>query len=312
MTVAVTDCSKRFHGGGSTGPFTWTWRFLANSDINVYLVANPNEADISQEVRELLSEGDDYLLAGAGSYTGGSLILVVALAVGTDLVIERNTAAVQNVSIRNQGNNFRPEVHETVFDRLTMMQQDRDRDIDTNTAEINGLKPRMTTAESNIDSLEVRASSLENRATSLEERATSVENRATALETRATTLEGRATTVENRATTLEGRMDDAETNIADLQGTVADILGTPPANLSADKIFFDDASAESVERNIVAANDAAARVTVVIKTDDSANVVTIVPVSGTINGEPSVDLTDPRQFVRLAPNPGANDWMIIG
>lgn len=130
MTVAVSDSSKRFHGAGSGGPFTWTWRFLVNSDIDVFLISEPDEDHEDLELRTSLVEGVDYTLAGAGSYTGGSLILNVNLAVGTDLVIDRNTDLLQMVSIRNQGNNFRPEIHEDVFDHLTMIAQDQERRID--------------------------------------------------------------------------------------------------------------------------------------------------------------------------------------
>lgn len=127
MTVMVTDSSKRFHGSGSTGPFTWTWRFLKNSDIQVYRIAEPNKNDPATEVLTLLVEGVDYTLTGAGSYDGGSISsLSSPLVAGTDLLVKRATAATQEVSIRNQGNNFRPEVHEDVFDRLTMIIQDRD------------------------------------------------------------------------------------------------------------------------------------------------------------------------------------------
>lgn len=117
MTVMSTDNSKTFHGSGGSGPFTWTWRFLKNSDIRVYLIAGG--------VRSLLSEGPDYALTGAGSYVGGSLTLTFNLNIGEDLVVQRYTSALQPVSIRNQGNNFRPEVHEDVFDMLAMIQQDR-------------------------------------------------------------------------------------------------------------------------------------------------------------------------------------------
>lgn len=127
MTVLSDENEKRFHGSGSTGPFTWTWRFLANADILVYQIPTPDEEDISQEGRTLLVEGYDYYLTGAGSYQGGSLTLINPLAEGEDLLVQRYTNANQAVSIRNQGNNFRPEVHEQVFDGLTMMIQDRER-----------------------------------------------------------------------------------------------------------------------------------------------------------------------------------------
>lgn len=117
MTVMATDNYKKFAGSGSPGPFTWTWRFLGNDDVKVY--------HIVAGVRTLLSEGDDYTLTGAGSYAGGSLTLTFDLEAGSELVVQRYTDALQAVSIRNQGNNFRPEVHEDVFDKLAMIAQDR-------------------------------------------------------------------------------------------------------------------------------------------------------------------------------------------
>jgi lysophospholipase L1-like esterase len=129
MTVSATDNSKRFHGSNSTGPFTWTFRFMANTDMKVYRIPLPDELNPAGEIRLLLAEGDDYTISGAATYAGGSLTLSTALATGEDLLIQRATVATQKVSIRNQGSNFLPEVHEDVFDRLTMISQDNDNKI---------------------------------------------------------------------------------------------------------------------------------------------------------------------------------------
>jgi hypothetical protein len=126
MTVTATTNEQRFNGGGTTGPFTWSWRFLANDDIEVFRIAVPDEGN-PLEVKTLLVEGVDYTLTGARLYTGGSLTLVSALAVGTDLLVRRNTRALQPIDLRNQGNNFFPEVHEDVFDALTMIAQESQR-----------------------------------------------------------------------------------------------------------------------------------------------------------------------------------------
>lgn len=150
MTVLSTTSSQRFHGSGSTGPFTFSWRFLANTDLKIYRIAEPNETDVSLEDPVLLTEGDDYTLTGAGSYTGGSLTLVAALADGEDLVIKRQTATLQKTDIRNQGNNFYPEVHEDAFDAQVMMIQDRDREVSGNAEEISGIKPRLAAAEVDV------------------------------------------------------------------------------------------------------------------------------------------------------------------
>jgi hypothetical protein len=121
-TVNTTTSSQRFHGSGSTGPFTFSWRFLDNDDIAVYRVDDPDEGNPENWTE--LTEGTDYTLSGAGSYTGGSLTLTAALATGKDLAIERTTPALQETDIRNQGNNFFPEIHEDTFDKIVMMLQD--------------------------------------------------------------------------------------------------------------------------------------------------------------------------------------------
>lgn len=146
MTVVSTASAQRYHGSGSTGPFTFTWRFLANADVKIYRVDVPNETDPSLEIKTLLAEGTSYTLTGAGSYQGGSLTLVSPLAADTDLLIERDTRALQPIDIRNQGNSFLPELHEDALDALTMMVQDRERESLDNALEISGLKARMPDA----------------------------------------------------------------------------------------------------------------------------------------------------------------------
>ena len=115
MTVESNVNKARFLGSGSAGPFTFDFRFFANSEINVIKTSTAG-ADTD------LTETTDYTVAGAGSSTGGSVTLVTALATGEALTIYRVVEPVQTTSIRNQGAFF-PEIHETVFDKLTMMVQ---------------------------------------------------------------------------------------------------------------------------------------------------------------------------------------------
>lgn len=70
-------------------------------------------------VSSLLIKGIDYTITGAGSYSGGSVTLAAALNTGEILTIRRTLALTQLTSIRNQAA-FHPEIHEDVFDRLTM------------------------------------------------------------------------------------------------------------------------------------------------------------------------------------------------
>ena len=115
MTVSTNINKATFNGSGSTGPFTFNFRFYMNTEISVLLVA-------SDGTDTLLVEGTDYTLTGAGSYGGGLVTLTTALAVGTQLVIMRLVDLLQSTEIRNLGTFF-PEIHEDVFDRMVMMIQ---------------------------------------------------------------------------------------------------------------------------------------------------------------------------------------------
>lgn len=114
MTLATSASSATFNGSGGTGPFTFNFRFFADTDI----VVTKNVSGVSTT----LIKGVDYTITGAGSYSGGSVTLTVALNTGEILTIRRVMDLTQLTSIRNQSA-FHPEIHEDVFDRLTMQIQ---------------------------------------------------------------------------------------------------------------------------------------------------------------------------------------------
>lgn len=314
MTVLVNQSSKRFHGTGSVGPLTWTWRFLANTDILVYRIAEPNEDDPTTEVRELLG-GGDYILTGAGSYNGGRLTLASPLLDGEDLIIERRTEALQKVSIRNQGNNFLPATHEDVFDRLTMMIQDRERQIDTNTEDITGLKARMTVAEA---TLVAHGSRLDDAEDTILTNSTNIGIHANALSDH----EGRIAAAEVSVADHEGRISLAEDAISQLQSDLAatnthldqveilagDSVIVYDAPGSPEVMVYADATAGNINISIVAADDGAAKTTTVIKTDGTDNVVTVTPAGGTVMGLGAVDIVVQDEAVRLVPRSTNNNW----
>lgn len=114
MTVTNTSVSATFYGSDSVGPFTFTFRFFLDSDIVVNRITNG--------ITTTLVKNAGYTLSGAGTYTGGSVTLTSALAVGETLIISRSLELTQTTSIRNLGA-FYPEIHEDEFDRLVMMIQ---------------------------------------------------------------------------------------------------------------------------------------------------------------------------------------------
>jgi hypothetical protein len=119
MTLLVEDSSKTFIGAGTVGPFTWTWRFFDNDDITAKRISD-------EGVETALVETTDYVLTGANTYQGGVLTLVAILAVGETLYVERNSPALQEVDLRNQGDFF-PETYEEALDKTVAMVQDKGR-----------------------------------------------------------------------------------------------------------------------------------------------------------------------------------------
>lgn len=115
MTVSTEVNQAAYTGNGITTVFPYTFRILNSNNLTVTRI------DL-QEVETLLTLGTDYTVTGAGTYNGGAVTLPQPLPSGYSLVIERDLAAVQETDLRNQGTFF-AEVHEDVFDYLTMLVQ---------------------------------------------------------------------------------------------------------------------------------------------------------------------------------------------
>lgn len=120
MTVSSQTRGITFTGTGSASPFPLPFRFFNNSEITAYLVEDNGALT-------LLSQGVDYTLTGAGEpeIDGGAigtLTKTVPLAIGKKMYVARTIPAVQQADIVNQGEFF-ASLHEDVFDRLTMVDQ---------------------------------------------------------------------------------------------------------------------------------------------------------------------------------------------
>jgi hypothetical protein len=118
MTVALTVSEAEWDEAGSAGPYTFNFKFMANSDITIIRTNDDGSAT--------LVEGVDYTLTGAGSANGGAITLLNPQDVGGTLNAVRNVDQRQLTSIINQ-QSFHAELHEQVFDRLAMGIQDLSR-----------------------------------------------------------------------------------------------------------------------------------------------------------------------------------------
>jgi hypothetical protein len=122
MTIASPTARADYPGAGSVGPFATTFRFAANTDLEVIKV----DAD---GVAATLTYATDYTVTGANDDAGGDVTLVVALAVGEVLSIRRNQPLVQATSFKTQGR-FAAAKHEALGDLLTMGAQQQQDQLD--------------------------------------------------------------------------------------------------------------------------------------------------------------------------------------
>ena len=124
MTVSSQTSKETFDGNGVTTIWDLPFRFFDNADIFAYQV------DPVALVTTPLTLGIDYSLYGAGlpeqfGTAPGKITTTVPIPNGKQLYVERIMAIEQLTDIVNQGRFF-PEVHEDVFDHLTMLIQQSD------------------------------------------------------------------------------------------------------------------------------------------------------------------------------------------
>lgn len=121
MTVSSSTDRATFLGNGVTVNFDLPFRFFTDGEINAWLITNATGALTP------LTLGTHYTLTGAsepevdGSATG-QLTMLTPPTSAQSLFVQRIIPVTQPTDIVNQGQFF-PEIHENVFDRLTMLIQ---------------------------------------------------------------------------------------------------------------------------------------------------------------------------------------------
>ena len=116
MTVETTiSKAGPYAGAGTVGPFPINFRFLEDSHLRAI------KTDASG-VSSTISLNTDYSVTGAGTASGGTVMLTVPLPVGWKLTILRDVPATQEADYV-ENDPFPAESHERALDKLTMLVQ---------------------------------------------------------------------------------------------------------------------------------------------------------------------------------------------
>ena len=119
MTITTTTARNDYTGAGSTGPYAYTFRIFAATDL---LVVTRNT---TTGVETPLAYVTDYSVTGVGEGAGGTITLTNALASGYTMAITRVVPIVQDTDLRNQGT-FYPQTYEDALDYLTAIDQQQE------------------------------------------------------------------------------------------------------------------------------------------------------------------------------------------
>lgn len=123
MTLTSSTAKVSYAGNGSTTVFAVTFRFLANSHIDVILRDGAG-------VETAWVENTHYALEGEGEAAGGTLTVLTdpddhTPASGETLVIRRIVPVTQETDY-SENDSFPAETHEAALDKLTMLAQQLD------------------------------------------------------------------------------------------------------------------------------------------------------------------------------------------
>lgn len=121
MTLDSTTSKVQYTQSGSTTEWPVPFKFLDNDHLIVITTVDGVDTTLVLDT--------DYTVAGAGDDEGGTVTISPAVASGTKVTIYRWLELLQPTQLTTAGGWY-PPVHENVFDRLTMMIQQGQEQID--------------------------------------------------------------------------------------------------------------------------------------------------------------------------------------
>lgn len=132
MSLSSVVSRVSYTGNGAVDTYSYTFKVFDQGDLLVTV------KDLS-DVETTLVIATDYTVTGVGETSGGNVALVNSsqawldgggdLLTGFTLTIRRVSDLVQTTDIRNNGD-FYPETHEDTFDKLVMLDQQQQDEID--------------------------------------------------------------------------------------------------------------------------------------------------------------------------------------
>jgi hypothetical protein len=122
VTIESEINRNTYAGNGASSAYPFTFKITAPADLRVV----EKDTDGNETV---LALNDHYSVSGGETDAGGTVTLSSPLAEGHILAIRRLLSIIQPTSIANQGPYF-AALHENTFDRLTMVDQQQQDEID--------------------------------------------------------------------------------------------------------------------------------------------------------------------------------------
>src|SRR6056300_75884 len=123
MTISSTNTKNSYSGDGTTVAFSYTFKILDDDDITVILRTNATGTETVQ------TKTTHYTVSGVGNAGGGTITFVSAPAATETVVLLRNVPLTQTTDY-TPNDPFPAATHEDALDKLTLMAQDTQEEVD--------------------------------------------------------------------------------------------------------------------------------------------------------------------------------------